>query len=144
MGILISKKAITITIVAAAMIVAQAYAQKAQRDHDDKPENLKVLPKDISEQDLHNAMRNYSKALGVRCNYCHEAHPVEGSDRPRMDFASDKVKEKEITRDMIKMTAELNDRIGKIGDGKLKQVTCVTCHNGSTHPNNSIEELKKN
>lgn len=143
MNIPISKKAIMITVVCAAMLGAQTFAQK-EHHKDEKPQNLKVLPKDISEDDLHATMRDYSRALGVHCNYCHESHKVEGQDRPKMDFASDKVEDKDIAREMIKMTAALNKNyISKIDDGKLRQVTCVTCHNGNAHPINNVDSLKK-
>ena len=143
MNIFVSKKAIMITIVCAAMVAAQTFAQK-EHHKDEKPTNLKVLPKDISEDDLHKVMRDYSKSLGVRCNYCHESQPVEGQERPKFNFASDSKPEKDIAREMMKMTADLNSKyISKIGNGKLDQITCVTCHNGSAHPITSVDSLKK-
>ena len=143
MSILVNKKAIMITAVCAAMVFAQSFAQK-EHHKEEKPQNLKVLPKDISEEDLHNAMRNYSRALGVRCNYCHEGQKIEGQERMRFDFASDSKKEKDITREMIKMTADINSKyLGKIMNGKLEQITCVTCHNGNSTPNISVDSLKR-
>ena len=143
MNMLVSKKAIMITVVCAAIVFAQTFAQKEQHK-EEKPQNLKVLPKDISEEDLHTEMRNYSRALGVRCNYCHEGQKIEGQERMKWDFASDKKEDKEVAREMIKMTAALNKNfISKIGDGSLRQVTCVTCHNGNAHPINSVDSLKK-
>ena len=143
MNIFVSKKAVMITLVCAALICAQTFAQK-EHHRDEKPQNLKVLPKDISEEELHTTMRNYSKALGVRCNFCHESQPVEGQERPKFDFPSDKKPEKDIAREMIKMTADINSQyISKIGDGKLDQITCVTCHNGNTHPMTTVDSLKK-
>lgn len=144
MIISISKKAIMITAVCAAMFAAQTFAQK-EHHKEEKPQNLKVLPKDISEDELHAVMRDYSKSLGVHCNYCHESQKVEGQERPKMDFASDKKEDKEIAREMMKMTAGINKMyMGKIEDGKMRQVTCVTCHNGHAHPMNSVDSLKGN
>ena len=68
-------------------------------------ENLKVLPKDISEADLKALMREYNASLGVKCNHCH-APNAEG----KMDFASDAKKEKEYARHMITMTGEINKK----------------------------------
>src|SRR5438552_2693789 len=33
--------------------------------------NLKVFPKDISPQELRSTMSTFTRALGVRCNFCH-------------------------------------------------------------------------
>jgi hypothetical protein len=139
-----SKKSLLIVTLCTAMIAAQGFAQK-QQDHDDeKPANLKVLPKDISGEDLHKVMKVFSTSLGVHCNYCHVAQKVEGQDRPHMDFASDDKQEKDVARDMMRMTASINrDFLPKMGDHTLEQITCVTCHNGHSTPIVSVDSLKK-
>jgi len=138
----ISRKAAIVVALCAGLVGAQSFAQREH--HDEKPQNLKILPQDISEDDLHKVMRDFSMSLGVHCNYCHESHEVPGKERPDMNFASDIKKEKQIARDMMRMTAAINEQyIGKIGDGKLDRITCVTCHNGSTHPVVNVKELKK-
>ena len=143
MRLFMSKKALIASMAFAALAGAQSFVQK-ERHKDEKPQNLKVLPKDISEEELHNVMRNYSRVLGVRCNYCHESQPVEGQERPKFDFASDKKHEKEIAREMIQMTADINSKyLGKIGDGRLEQITCVTCHHGAAKPIISVDSLAK-
>lgn len=135
-----TKKILVIGALAIA-VIAQSFTPKPHG----KPENLKVLPKDISEEELHNVMRDYSRALGVRCNFCHESQKIEGQERPKYDFASDKLEEKSTAREMMKMTEALNKKyMSKIEEGKLRPVTCVTCHNGSPHPINSVDSLKKN
>ena len=139
----ISKKAWAITLACAGMSAAQTFAQK-EHHHDEKAENLKVLPKDIDGEQLEQVMHNYSKSLGVRCNYCHESHAVPGKERPEMNFASDKKPEKEIARDMMRMTEAINSQyIAKMGDHKLDPITCVTCHNGNIHPIISVDSLKR-
>ena len=35
------------------------------------PRNLQVLPKDIARDSLTQVMRGFTRALGVRCDYCH-------------------------------------------------------------------------
>ena len=138
----ISKKVWMITLACAGLLTAQTFAQK-ENHKDEKPQNLKVLPKDISEDALHDEMKMYSKSLGVRCNFCHESHEVPGKERPEMNFASDVKKEKEVARDMIKMTADINTKyIATMGNGhKLDQITCVTCHNGGKHPITDVNQL---
>jgi len=129
----------------AGMIFGQAFAQHHD-DDDKKPTNLKILPKDISGKELHNVMRNFSKSLGVRCDFCHVAQHVEGENRPRMDFASDDKPEKNIARNMMRMTEAINSNyIGKMigGDHTLESINCVTCHMGKKTPIVSIDSLPK-
>ena len=65
--------------------------------------NLKVLPKDISNADLDSVMETYSKHLNVSCDFCHANSKVNKKD---LDYASDDKPEKEITRQMMRMTAD--------------------------------------
>ncbi|HWF43362.1 MAG TPA: hypothetical protein VG537_01850, partial [Candidatus Kapabacteria bacterium] len=58
------------------------------------PKNLKVLPKNISPEDLAKAMRTFSMSLGVRCGFCHVAKENKSGGRPEPDFASDAKPEK--------------------------------------------------
>ena len=92
-------------------------------------ENLKVLPKDISEADLKALMREYNASLGVKCNHCH-APNAEG----KMDFASDAKKEKEYARHMITMTGEINKKHFNYDPADKNKVTCFTCHQGNVKP----------
>lgn len=102
---------------------------------EERAKNLKVLPKDISHEDLEKEMRSYNKALGVKCNFCH----ARQADNPqKMDFASDDKEEKETAREMLRMTMRINKKYFKSGkDEKGMQVmtvTCYTCHNGQKEP----------
>ncbi|HET6278375.1 MAG TPA: c-type cytochrome [Candidatus Polarisedimenticolia bacterium] len=99
----------------------------------DKFTNLKVLPKDISKRELIDIMRAFSDALGERCTYC---HPGKNPDTLEgIDFASDELKHKQISRDMMRMVGEINDRlIPAAGMKSPAQVRCVTCHRGVTEP----------
>ena len=36
-----------------------------------KHKNLKILPKNISKEDLDKIMDGFKEALGVKCNFCH-------------------------------------------------------------------------
>jgi hypothetical protein len=82
--------------------------------------NLQVLPKNISKDELKAVMKAQSRALGVECDHCHEM-PTAEKDTDR----------KKIAREMMKMTAEINDKF--IKDPKNK-VVCETCHRGKESP----------
>jgi hypothetical protein len=98
--------------------------------------NLKVLPKDISHEDLGKIMDGWKTALGVKCGFCHA--PSADSTSHRLDFASDAKPEKNIARHMYKMAAKINKKYFNFNkDDKgdvIPAVTCVTCHRGSPHP----------
>ncbi|KXK39556.1 MAG: c-type cytochrome [Saprospiraceae bacterium] len=109
-------------------------------DGDHKHVNLKILPKDISAEELDDIMKSFNKALGVKCNYC---HALKTNGERGLDFPSDANPMKEIARDMLKMTKKINKKYFKnfIQDGILKQVSCMTCHNGNSSP--VMVEIKK-
>lgn len=100
---------------------------------DFKPLNLKVLPKNISKEDLDKTMKGFNAALGVKCNFCH-APKADG--QAGLDFASDANYHKAIARSMIKMTQKINKKHFQHRDkeGLLKQIDCATCHNGQAEP----------
>ncbi|MEO6406171.1 MAG: c-type cytochrome [Ferruginibacter sp.] len=98
--------------------------------------NLKVLPKDISDQALQKIMEDeFVEGLGVSCKYCHAK--LDGS--AELDYASDAKPEKEIARSMMRMTLELNNKYfgvqhPMIGDS-IMAISCVSCHKGEPYPN---------
>lgn len=99
----------------------------------DKFTNLQVLPKDIQKQELVRIMRNFSTALGTRCDHCH----VEDDATHEHDWASDAKDAKKIAREMMKMSGEVNSiltrNIGSMRPDPV-QVRCVTCHHGLVTP----------
>jgi hypothetical protein len=102
-----------------------------QHQEEEKAKNLKVLPKNISHEELENVMRGFKNALGVKCSFCHDPRK---DDPKKLDFAGDENKHKEIARDMMRMTARINKKYFKEdGDEPLK-VTCFTCHHGNEEP----------
>ena len=140
----LNKKLLLVTSLCAGMLFAQSFAPKPHDD--DKPTNLKILPKDISEKELHDIMRSFSMSLGVHCNFCHVAQQVPGQERPKFDFASDDKQEKLIARKMMMMVSAINENyIGKMigGDHTLEQIRCVTCHMGRETPIVSVDSLAK-
>ena len=135
------KKILVATMLCMGFIFMQAIAQQGH-EPEEKPKNLKVLPKNTSGDDIHKIMREYSKALGVHCGFCHAAKVVPAGQKPQLDFASDAKEEKLTARKMIKMTEGINRKyIDKIGDKHFEAITCVTCHNGHEKPNVSVDSL---
>ena len=133
-----------ITALCGGMIFMQSFVQR--HDDDEKPTNLKILPKDISAKELHRIMKGFSISLGVKCTFCHVAEQVEGQEHLKFDFASDNKPEKKIARDMMLMTGAINNNyIDKIigGDHTLEQISCVTCHMGRKTPIITIDSLPK-
>lgn len=98
-----------------------------------KPTNLKVLPKNISPEELDKTMKSFNVALGVKCGYCH-APKADG--QKGLDFASDAKKEKEIARGMLKMTDKINKKYfnQQNAKGMISKIGCTTCHNGKQEP----------
>jgi tetratricopeptide (TPR) repeat protein len=114
----------------AVLVFALSGQLRAQGPDDEKPKNLKVLPRDSSHRQVVEIMRGYSLALGVRCEECHyQSSPTED-----LEFDSDKKPEKETARRMMKMTTVINEQIGQMRLKDSIQVTCVTCHHGLLHP----------
>ena len=126
------KKLITLTALFALLIVGMA----AVNPPDDGFKNLKVLPKNISHEDLDKVMDSWKAALGVHCNFCHAPSADTSNHHP--DFASDAKPEKNIARHMYKMTGKINKKYFSFAkDDKgasIAVVSCVTCHRGSPHP----------
>lgn len=119
----------------ATIIIASAATYPQHDDEHEKAKNLKVLPKKISHEELEKLMKSWNKALGVKCNFCH----VKRKDDPKkLDFVSDEKPEKEMARDMYKMTMKLNKKY--FGDEKKEHgkatlaVNCNTCHRGHDEP----------
>jgi cytochrome c peroxidase len=94
--------------------------------------NLKVLPADISRQQLIGTMKFFSQSLGVRCTYCHVG--TEGQPLSTFDFPSDAKDHKKAAREMLKLVQQTNEKLTQIIGDPDAHVTCFTCHRGSTKP----------
>ncbi len=111
----LTKSLAVIAMMVTPLLAQDPPPQAPPRQHP-APKNLKLL----TPAELMPAMRSFTTALGVKCNFCH----VEGN------FASDDKPEKETARHMITLARDVNS---KFPDGKM-HVTCYTCHRGSTEP----------
>ncbi|HST53010.1 MAG TPA: c-type cytochrome [Pyrinomonadaceae bacterium] len=87
--------------------------------------NIQVL-KGVPAQRFLQIMGAYSRALGVRCDYCHIPGEWEKDDKET----------KQTARDMVRMTADINAEVKKIktiaADNPM--VNCSTCHRGQPKP----------
>jgi tetratricopeptide (TPR) repeat protein len=107
----------------------------------EKPKNLQVLPKDWPGTRLEPVMKGFTRALGVRCSYCHKGE--EGKPLSTYDFASDENPNKDRAREMLRMLGDINDHLKKIQPSGDKRVNmwCHTCHHGRPRPMTLDEEL---
>ena len=113
--------------------LAATVPQQQQEKEPFKAKNLKVLPKDISYEELDSIMDGFKAALGVKCGFCH----APSKDNPKkLDFASDEKKHKIIAREMMEMTAKINKKYFKEEQEKhgVAAVQCATCHRGKPEP----------
>jgi len=100
------------------------------------PTNLKVLPKDLTGQQVHEIMVQWEASLGIRCGSCHAEDPgnLDSDGRPRLNFAGDSKPMKGVARTMYLMTEEINKSyVAKI-ESSGAPVTCGTCHRGHLGP----------
>jgi hypothetical protein len=115
-------------------------SQAATSKPDEGFKNLKVLPKNISDEDLDSVMHEFSISLGVHCNFCH-ARKADTTLKG-LDFASDKKDEKNIARNMFKMTAYLNANYFNWNNSTrpdtIHFVVCYTCHRGGHEPDAQV------
>ena len=128
------KKKITVAFTLIALVVL-GIAASAPADPIYK--NLKVLPKNITHDELDSVMHHFNNSLGVKCGFCHAA---QKDNSRKLDFASDEKGEKNAARDMMRMTNRINKKFfhyKKDTEHPVAPVTCITCHNGKAHPENT-------
>ncbi len=104
--------------------------------------NLKVLPKDITHDELMDFMKSFTVALGFECGDCHAR---DAEDSTKLDFMSYANPHKKVALGMMKMVKKINSKYfdvkGNFKDNYLNskfEVTCETCHRGYSHPRKTI------
>jgi hypothetical protein len=120
---------LTLVLTAAAGASAQTQAPPW------KGENLQFYPKDISRGELTQRMREFSFALGVRCQYCHVGG--NGVSFEGVVFASDEKPAKRTARLMLRMVDQLNTTTLAQLPARAEPrvvVECSTCHRGVALP----------
>jgi hypothetical protein len=124
-------KIITLACLMAFVVIGVA----AVRPPAQKERNLKVLPKDISDEKLDSIMKTYTVALGVECKFCHQ--PANGFTI-KTDYAADVNPMKENARDMLRMVIDINSKYFYYDSTQrpeyLHTITCKTCHQGQPLP----------
>jgi hypothetical protein len=114
------------------------------------PENLKVLPKTWTRQQVQALMQTFVVSLGQQppaqgappapagqgegCLHCHVrgTQPGPGGRGPQTDYVSDENPNKDVARKMIQMVmADNADYLKTVGDQAMaEKVSCYTCHRG--------------
>lgn len=135
-----SRSLLVVSVLLLIVTISLAFTRK-----EDPFKNLKVLPKDITQQQMDSVMDHFSVSLNVDCQFCH----VKKKDG-EMDYPSDENKHKLIARDMLEMTYAINDKYFDYTGVKRTintqlMITCYTCHNGEKMPATrpAREEQKK-
>lgn len=125
------KKLSVLAILSLFIIVGLAATKKTGSD---KFKNLQVLPKDITEDSLDKVMDGFTADLGVDCKYCH----VRDKKADSMIYDKDDKPEKEIARNMMRMTADINKKYFQFNETatalQVQAVTCFTCHRKEPMP----------
>jgi tetratricopeptide repeat protein/photosynthetic reaction center cytochrome c subunit len=130
--------------IASAILIVFAVSPPAGAQIPTTFQNLQHFPRDIPRDDLIQRMREFSFALGVRCQYCHTGG--DGISFEGVKFESDEKVAKQKARYMLKMVDEVN---GKLLAGLPSRVTptvrvdCATCHRGSALPRTLADELAR-
>ena len=104
------------------------------------PKNLKVLPAEMTRDEVTAIMRGFAGALGVRCTHCHVG---QDGNPQSMDYASDDKDEKKTAREMLKMVRTINADYVRMasGDDAKADVRCETCHRGRAEPPRPLVDI---
>jgi len=117
------------------LVMMMSRVSSAQQWPPQRLQNVKVLPQDISIRALVDTMAGFTRALGVRCTYCHVGS--ENVPLDKYDFVSDSLATKRKAREMLRMVSAINsDHLAKLPERRTPAivVTCATCHRGITQP----------
>ena len=143
--------AVAITVITGAIFAISTIAQAPQgpppggagrpRNYP-APTNLKVLPKDLTGNQVHDIMEGWAGALGTHCDTCHASDPnnLGPNGKPRLKFDDDSKSEKQIARIMYTMTEDLKkNQVAKAAEldkmpDPAAPLTCGTCHRGQVRP----------
>src|SRR6185369_9092486 len=119
---------VTRTIIVVLFLIAASlpFTITSSSQTQDKPvetvrKNIKVL-NGMPDSQLLPVMNLMGASLGVKCDFCHVAEPGK--------FQLDDKEPKATARQMIQMTQAIN----KTNFNGQTEVSCNTCHRGSTHP----------
>jgi len=129
-------------LVALSLLLAQARVAEAQIPS--QFENLQYFAKDIPRDALIQRMREFSFALGVRCQYCHAGG--DGISFAGVSFSADDKDAKVKARFMLRLVETLNiTTLASVPSRRNPPVKmdCVHCHRGSPVPTTLATELTR-
>jgi len=134
------KKWITLTAILAFVFTGiAAFEEPAAGDF----KNLQVLPKNIRPDSLDKIMDGFNESLGVNCSFCH----AENKQTKVMEAEKDSKPEKEITRNMMRMTMDINKNYFQFNEEvnatQVQAVACYTCHKGAAIPEKEKKKVIK-
>lgn len=116
-------------------LVLLAAPLAAQDGPPDSLINVQVIAKETPVREVITQMGNITRALGVRCTFCHVGD--EGMSIWDYDFVSDEKPAKLKAREMMRMVRAINGeylpRLAEL-DAEGLEVTCATCHRGVRLP----------
>lgn len=100
------------------------------------PTNLKVLPKTMTGEQVHDLMHKWEASLGAECSTCHAADPknIGPNGKPRLNYADDSKPEKTTARLMFRMVEDINSNYVDKVENSGVPVSCGTCHRGHLDP----------
>lgn len=116
-------------------LVVASLAVQTPAGAQDPPQNLQYFDPDTPRSELIEHMRQFSFALGVRCQYCHVGG--DGVSFDGVDFASDDDPDKRKARYMLRMVDRLNQEVLAAmpdRDAPAAVMSCKTCHRGAPKP----------
>jgi hypothetical protein len=83
-------------------------------------------------------MKDFTQALGVRCQFCHSYTGSDPNALENFDFPSDAIPAKATARKMMSMVQMINTDllkgVGVPAPAGQSKVTCYTCHRGERTP----------
>jgi hypothetical protein len=104
----------------------------AKPPQEQKPvyKNLKVLSKNISEEDMEEVMESFNAGLGANCLFCHPGR--QNGTEYIINYVTDSLMNKRVARDMLRMTIKLNNKyFNSRMSGMMNtkgRIWCKTCH----------------
>lgn len=132
-------------IVAILLIVIPTVAKDSKVSSKHSNSTLQLLGH-LSKRELKKTMKFYSKALGQKCSFCHvKDKSIDLNDSIKDPKVRKRLKHKEIAREMIRMTQEINSKYlnwNHSGGRKADQVNCMLCHRG--RKDHLIDALSEN
>jgi hypothetical protein len=125
---------VSVAVLGTASLVAMRQPQSPFKP----PSNLRVLPRDTTLATLMPLMKNFTTALGVRCQFCHSYTGTDPNALENFDFPSDTIPAKATARKMMTLLKAVNeDWLKDVGEARpagQSKVSCYTCHRGERKP----------